>query len=102
MKIVWMRSHTGSRMCQPLSGDHLRLCVDFSCDGNLKKLIGPVLIPKLDAFLVVFVVRSRAGTAQPLLIRVPKFLFKVCIFSALVIHVTAGYGLLRLLAHCDQ
>src|SRR5579864_7411853 len=60
----------------PLRGNHLRLALDLAFRRNLEELVGPVLIAEFDALLVVLVIWTGAGAAQPLLVSVPKLLFQ--------------------------
>src|SRR5438445_11689306 len=76
LEIVRVRSDPRRRMRRALRGNHLPLALDLTFRRYLEKLTRPILISEFDAFLIVLVIRTSAGAAQPLLVSVPQLLLQ--------------------------
>src|SRR4029077_9496644 len=59
-----------------LRGNHLCLRLNLAFRRYLEKLARPVLVAEFDAFLVVLVIWTRPGAAQPLLVGIPQLFFQ--------------------------
>src|SRR5580704_5460644 len=76
LEIIGVGSDARRGMYGPLRGNHLCLRLNLAFRRYLEKLARPVLVAEFDAFLVVLVIWTGAGAAQPLLVDIPQLFFQ--------------------------